>query len=82
MGRAMATPPSYGGEAGVHGAEVVGRLRSCAYRGKVGRNVGIASLSVELGEGTELQVEVFGGSGSRPAPAPDVLVGADGKVAA
>ena len=73
--------PIYGGEPVLHGAEVVGRLRSCAYGFTVGRNVGIASLSVELGEGTELQVEVFGET--VPArPAPDVLVGADGKIAA
>ena len=77
----MATSRIYGGEAVLHGAEVVGRLRSCAYGFTVGRNVGIAYLPVELGEGTELQVEVFGET--VPArPAPDVLVGADGKIAA
>ena len=72
--------PIYGGEAVLHGAEVVGRLRSCAYGFTVGRNVGIASLSVELGEGTELQVEVFGETvPARPAPESG---GADGKIAA
>jgi sarcosine dehydrogenase len=73
--------PIYGGEAVLHGTEVVGRLRSCAYGFTVGRNVGIASLPFELGEGTELEVEVFGETVPARA-APDVLVGADGKIAA
>jgi len=73
--------PIYGGEAVFHDAEVVARLRSCAYGFTVGRNVGLASLPIELEEGAELEVEVFGEA--VPAQvAPDVLVGADGRTAA
>ena len=80
IGTGDAYVPIYGGEAVLHGAEVVGRLRSCAYGFTVGRNVGIASLPVELGAGIELEIEMFGET--VPArTAPDVLVGADGKIA-
>ncbi|MGH2681365.1 MAG: FAD-dependent oxidoreductase [Actinomycetota bacterium] len=73
--------PIYGGEAVLGGSEVVGRLRSCAYGFTVGRNVGLASLPVELGVGARLQVEVFGDA--VPAEiAPDVLVDGDGRIAA
>jgi glycine cleavage system aminomethyltransferase T/glycine/D-amino acid oxidase-like deaminating enzyme len=73
--------PIYGGEAVLRGRQVLGRLRSCAYGFTVGRNVGLASLPVEVGEGSEVQVEVFGDA--IPAEVvPDVLVGADGKIAA
>jgi glycine cleavage system aminomethyltransferase T/glycine/D-amino acid oxidase-like deaminating enzyme len=81
IGAGDAYVPIYGGEAVLHGTEVVGRLRSCAYGFTVGRNVGIASLPVELGESTDLEVEVFGETVPARA-APDVLVGADGKTAA
>jgi 4-methylaminobutanoate oxidase (formaldehyde-forming) len=73
--------PIYGGEAVLRDSEVVGRLRSCAYGFTVQRNVGLVSLPVDLGGGTELQVEVFG----EMVPAliaPDILVSADGAVVA
>jgi glycine cleavage system aminomethyltransferase T/glycine/D-amino acid oxidase-like deaminating enzyme len=81
IGAGDAYVPIYGGEAVLIGAEVVGRLRSCAYGFTVGRNVGLASLPSEVGEGAELEVEVFGEA--IPAQvAADVLVGADGRIAA
>ena len=71
----------YGGEAVLDGSEVVGRIRSCAYGFTVGRNVALASLPVELRGGADLRVDVFGES--VPAQiAPDVLVDADGRIAA
>ncbi len=73
--------PIYGGEAVVAGSEVVGRVRSCAFGFTVGRNVAVASLPVGLGPGAEVHVEVFGDE--VPAHvAPDVLVDADGTIAA
>jgi 4-methylaminobutanoate oxidase (formaldehyde-forming) len=81
IGTGDAYVPIYGGEAVFRDAEVVGRLRSCAYGFTVGRNVGLASLPLELEDGAELEVEVFGEA--VPAQvAPDVLVGADGRIAA
>lgn len=71
----------YGGEAVLDGSEVVGRIRSCAYGFTVGRNVALASLPFELRGGADLRVDVFGES--VPAEiAPDVLVDADGRIAA
>jgi 4-methylaminobutanoate oxidase (formaldehyde-forming) len=71
----------YGGEAVLDGSEVVGRIRSCAYGFTVGRNVALASLPVELRGGADVRVDVFGES--VPAQiAPDVLVDADGRIAA
>jgi sarcosine dehydrogenase len=81
IGEGDAYVPIYGGEVVLRGSDVVGRLRSCAYGFTVGRNVGVASLPLELGDGEELQIDVFGEA--VPAEtAPDVLVGAGGKVAA
>ncbi|MDP9286133.1 MAG: FAD-dependent oxidoreductase [Actinomycetota bacterium] len=50
----------YGGEAVHRGGEVVGRVRSAAYGFTVKRNVALAKLPAELGEGVELQVDVMG----------------------
>ncbi|HVH83358.1 MAG TPA: glycine cleavage T C-terminal barrel domain-containing protein, partial [Steroidobacteraceae bacterium] len=52
--------PIYGGEAVLHGGEVVGRLRSCAYGFTVQRNLAYSYLPVELKPGAEVEVEVFG----------------------
>jgi 4-methylaminobutanoate oxidase (formaldehyde-forming) len=65
--------PAYGGEAVRVGNEVVGRLRSVAFGYTMRRMVGYAYLPTDLGEGSELNVEVLG----RDVPArvaPDVLV--------
>jgi glycine cleavage system aminomethyltransferase T/glycine/D-amino acid oxidase-like deaminating enzyme len=52
--------PIYGGEA-VHAAgRVVGRLRSCAYGFTAQANLGYSYLPVEMGPGSEVEVEVFG----------------------
>jgi glycine cleavage system aminomethyltransferase T/glycine/D-amino acid oxidase-like deaminating enzyme len=81
VGDGGAYVPIYGGEAVLGGSAVVGRVRSCAYGFTVGRNVALASLSDELGAGAGLHVEVFGDA--VPAElAPDVLVDADGRIAA
>ena len=59
----------------------MGRIRSCAYGFTVGRNVALASLPFDVNLGDELQVEVFGDE--IPADvASDVLVDADGRIAA
>jgi len=50
----------YGGEAVHRGGEVVGRVRSAAYGFTVKRNVALAKLPSELGEGSELEVDVMG----------------------
>jgi 4-methylaminobutanoate oxidase (formaldehyde-forming) len=50
----------YGGEAVHRGGEVVGRVRSAAYGFTVQRNVALAKLPSELGEGSEVEVEVMG----------------------
>jgi glycine/D-amino acid oxidase-like deaminating enzyme/glycine cleavage system aminomethyltransferase T len=50
----------YGGEAVHRGGEVVGRVRSAAYGFTVRRNVALAKLPSELGEGTEVEVDVMG----------------------
>ena len=64
--------PVYGGEAVRSGAEVIGRLRSVAYGYTVSRTIGYVYLPRELGEGDELEVDVFGER--LPATiAPDVL---------
>ncbi|MFI5284098.1 MAG: FAD-dependent oxidoreductase [Candidatus Dormibacterales bacterium] len=52
--------PIYGGEAVHHAGGVVSRLRSCAYGFTVRNNLAYAYLPVELGPGSEVQVEVFG----------------------
>jgi 4-methylaminobutanoate oxidase (formaldehyde-forming) len=66
----------YGGEAVLAGGEVVGRLRSCAYGYTVRRTVGLAYLPITIGEGADVQVEVFGDR--IPAEvAPDVLYDPD-----
>jgi glycine cleavage system aminomethyltransferase T/glycine/D-amino acid oxidase-like deaminating enzyme len=73
--------PIYGGEAVLGDADVVGRVRSCAYGFTVGRNVGLAYLPLEFGVGDDLRVDVFGDA--VPAEiAPDVLVDAEGRIAA
>lgn len=51
----------YGGEAVLHGSEVVGRLRSTGYGFSVKRNIAYGYLPVALAqEGTGLEAEVFG----------------------
>jgi glycine/D-amino acid oxidase-like deaminating enzyme/glycine cleavage system aminomethyltransferase T len=50
----------YGGEAVHRGDEVVGRVRSAAYGFTVRRNVALAKLPSELGEGIEVAVDVMG----------------------
>ena len=50
----------YGGEAVHADGEVVGRLRSTAYGFTVRRNIGLAYLPVELDDGAEIAVDVFG----------------------
>jgi glycine cleavage system aminomethyltransferase T/glycine/D-amino acid oxidase-like deaminating enzyme len=57
--------PIYGGEAVSSGADVVGRLRSCAYGFTVGRNIAYALLPHELAPGRVVDVDVFG----EPVPA-------------
>ena len=81
VGDGGAYVPIYGGEAVLGGSDVVGRLRSCAYGFTIGRNVALASLPLELGSGAELNVEVFG-EAIQAEIAPDVLVDADGRIAA
>jgi 4-methylaminobutanoate oxidase (formaldehyde-forming) len=81
IGEGDAYVPIYGGEAVLAGSEVVGRVRSCSYGFTVGRNVALASLPSELDVRAELQVEVFGAA-VRAEVAPDVLVDADGRIAA
>ena len=50
----------YGGEAVHRDGELVGRVRSAAYGFTVGRNVALAKLPSELGEGSEVEVDVMG----------------------
>ncbi len=62
----------YGGEAVRIGAEVVGRVRSCAYGFTVARNVALATLPPVVGEGDRVTVEVLG-EGVPATVAADVL---------
>jgi glycine/D-amino acid oxidase-like deaminating enzyme/glycine cleavage system aminomethyltransferase T len=50
----------YGGEAVHREGEVVGRVRSAGYGFTVKRNVALAKLPSELGEGSEVEVDVMG----------------------
>jgi len=50
----------YGGEAVHRYGELVGRVRSAAYGFTVRRNVALAKLPSELGEGSEVEVDVMG----------------------
>jgi len=50
----------YGGEAVYRGGAVVGRVRSAAYGFAVKRNVALAKLPSELGEESEVEVDVMG----------------------
>ena len=51
----------YGGEAVLHGTDVVGRLRSTGYGYTVRKNIAYAYLPTALAaEGARLEVEVFG----------------------
>lgn len=50
----------YAGEAVHRGGEVVGRVRSAAYGFTVRRNVVLAKLPSELGDGSEVAVDVMG----------------------
>jgi len=52
--------PIYGGEAVVRDGRVEGRLRSCAYGFTVKQNLAYAYLPVEVGPGSQVEVEVFG----------------------
>ena len=49
----------YGGEAVRRDGVVIGRIRSCGYGHTVRRNIALASIPAELGEGAELTVDVF-----------------------
>lgn len=64
--------PIYGGEAVRINGEVVGRLRSAAFGYTVGRTVGTVYLPSAVGEGTEIEVDVFDGR-ERGTVAADVL---------
>jgi 4-methylaminobutanoate oxidase (formaldehyde-forming) len=50
----------YGGEAVHRDGEVVGRVRSAAYGFTVKRNVALAKMPDELGEGSKVEVDVMG----------------------
>jgi 4-methylaminobutanoate oxidase (formaldehyde-forming) len=50
----------YGGEAVYREGQVIGRVRSAAYGYTMKRNVALAKLPSELGEGTEVAVDVMG----------------------
>jgi 4-methylaminobutanoate oxidase (formaldehyde-forming) len=50
----------YGGEAVHRDGEVVGRVRSAAYGFSAQRNVALAKLPSELGEGSDVEVDVMG----------------------
>jgi glycine/D-amino acid oxidase-like deaminating enzyme/glycine cleavage system aminomethyltransferase T len=50
----------YGGEAVHREGELVGRVRSAAYGFTVRRNVALAKLPSEVGEGSEVEVDVMG----------------------
>jgi 4-methylaminobutanoate oxidase (formaldehyde-forming) len=50
----------YGGEAVRCDGEVVGRVRSAAYGFTIKRNVALAKLPSDLGEGSEVEVDVMG----------------------
>ncbi|MGH2512257.1 MAG: FAD-dependent oxidoreductase [Candidatus Limnocylindrales bacterium] len=52
--------PVYGGEAVRLADAVIGRLRSAAYGPSVSRTIGSVYLPSQLGERTELEVDVFG----------------------
>jgi glycine cleavage system aminomethyltransferase T/glycine/D-amino acid oxidase-like deaminating enzyme len=81
VGEGDAYVPIYGGESVLGGADVVGRVRSCAYGFTVGRNVGLAYLPLEIAVGDDLRIDVFGDV--VPARvAEDVLVEPAGRSAA
>ena len=50
----------YGGEAVHRDGEIVGRVRSAAYGFTVKRNVALTKVPSELGEGSEVEVDVMG----------------------
>ena len=50
----------YGGEAVHRNGEVIGRVRSAAYGFTLRRNVALAKVPSELGEGSEVDVDVMG----------------------
>jgi dimethylglycine oxidase len=50
----------YGGEAIHADGGVVGRVRSAGYGFTVGRNIALGYVPVELEEGAEVGIEVFG----------------------
>ena len=52
--------PVYGGEAVHANGEVIGRVRSAAFGFTVRRNVALAKLPAELGEGETVDVDVLG----------------------
>jgi dimethylglycine oxidase len=52
--------PVYGGEAVHMGGDVAGRIRSAAYGFSVRRNLAFAYLPVEVREGDEADIEIFG----------------------
>jgi len=59
VGHTDAYLPIYGGEAVRVGGVVAGRLRSAAYGSSVNRTVGYVYLPWDLGEGTEVEVDMF-----------------------
>ena len=64
----------YGGEAVRLDGRVVGRVRSCGYGYTVGETIALATVPAELEEGTELTVDVFGGTVRGRACERDVAV--------
>ncbi len=50
----------YGGEAVHAGGRVAGRVRSCAYGFTARANIAYSYLPVDLGPGTQVEVEIFG----------------------
>ena len=69
--------PIYGGEALRVGGEVVSRLRSAAFGYTVGRTVATAYLPSEIGEGADIEVDVFAERVTGEVTA-DALVDPDG----
>jgi 4-methylaminobutanoate oxidase (formaldehyde-forming) len=70
--------PVYGGEAVRHDGDVIGRLRSVAYGPTVERTISYVYLPAALAEGTDLEVDVFGGR-TPGVIAPDVIVDPGGE---
>jgi 4-methylaminobutanoate oxidase (formaldehyde-forming) len=59
IGADVAWQPVYGGEAVRFDGETVGRLRSAGYGHTVARTLGYVYLPAHLGEGSEVEVDIF-----------------------